>query len=700
MSTFGANSLYLAPEYLGRVDYLSTAIVGIAIGVFIMSWNITTFILHSHHLKFLATTAQPFLKYCINNAAIPFAFLGFYFFKAFHYEKMNELISASQILILNLGFIVGFAIAVTFAFLYFFGADRTIYKTYAKTITNANYQYGLLHQYNDRVHAQSIIRVDWFLSASFKLRKPRNVQHYSQEFLESIFKRHHFSAVLAILIAFIFLVVLGFLADLPLFQIPAAASVTLLFAILIAVAGAFSLFLQSWSIPAVVLIIFSLNWMYENEWIDPRNKVYGLNYNNKNIRPIYSAENIKKIASVDSIKKDEAFYLNILKQWKQNQPAEKPIMYFITVSGGGTRSATFVMNVLQHLDEQMNGKLMPKTVLISGASGGMLGASFYRELYLKNQSNSKLRNNPKLVDQIAKDLLNPLFFALITRDLMSPVQKFSYQGYQYIKDRGYAFEKQLNINTEGVLDKQLKDYAALEANAKAPIMFFNSVITRDGRKLIVATHPARFLMYNKIGKNIVDVSNPDALDFTSFFKDLGSQNISILSALRMNATFPYALPNVWLPSDPVIDVMDAGLRDNYGQETAFRFLYTYRDWIKANTSKVVVIQIVDRKLGGWDNTASKPNFVQTFTKPFLLLQQNWFRFQDYYLTEQQSYVAEEFGDKFEKIVFQYEPSSIDMAASLSFHLTSAEKRDIQLAIQNQFNQQQLKKLLSIDAKVE
>ena len=51
MQTFGAYSLFLAPEYFGEVSPFSTAIVGFAIGVFIMGWNITTFILHSRKLN-------------------------------------------------------------------------------------------------------------------------------------------------------------------------------------------------------------------------------------------------------------------------------------------------------------------------------------------------------------------------------------------------------------------------------------------------------------------------------------------------------------------------------------------------------------------------------------------------------------------------------------------------------------------------
>ena len=60
MKTFGADSLYLAPEYLGNVNSLSSAIVGASIGMFIMSWNIATFVLFCRHFRFLAATTNPF----------------------------------------------------------------------------------------------------------------------------------------------------------------------------------------------------------------------------------------------------------------------------------------------------------------------------------------------------------------------------------------------------------------------------------------------------------------------------------------------------------------------------------------------------------------------------------------------------------------------------------------------------------------
>ena len=106
-------------------------------------------------------------------------------------------------------------------------------------------------------------------------------------------------------------------------------------------------------------------------------------------------------------------------------------------------------------------------------------------------------------------------------------------------------------------------------------------------------------------------------------------NLRLLTALRMNATFPYVLPNVWLPTKPVVDVMDAGFRDNFGEQTAIRFLNVFREWILKNTGGVVLIQIRDRKTGGWENPYESKDITEIFTKPLLLLQYNWYKMQEY-----------------------------------------------------------------------
>ena len=227
------------------------------------------------------------------------------------------------------------------------------------------------------------------------------------------------------------------------------------------------------------------------------------------------------------------------------------------------------------------------------------------------------------------------------------------------------------------------------------MMFFNAVITRDGRKLLMATHPARFMMRPITDTNKINIMDADAIDFHSYLAQQDATNIGILSALRMNATFPYVLPNVWLPTNPVIDVMDAGLRDNFGQESSLRFMDVFKDWLRENTSKVILLQLRDRSLSDWDRPLEGGSLISTFTKPFLILQNNWFKLQDYYQHDQLEFSAEAYGNNFHRICFQYVPSRTEAPASLSFHLTASEKRDITLALGATDNQKEFKRLAAL-----
>src|SRR6476619_4226508 len=119
MKSFGADALFLAPEYLGNVSSISFAIMGMSIGVFIMCWNITTFILFSKHFTFLAATQFPFLKYCINNSVIPIFFLIFYLIKAYQFLHYKELITNVEIIFLTVGFMAGLLLILSISFFYF-----------------------------------------------------------------------------------------------------------------------------------------------------------------------------------------------------------------------------------------------------------------------------------------------------------------------------------------------------------------------------------------------------------------------------------------------------------------------------------------------------------------------------------------------------------------------------------------------------
>jgi hypothetical protein len=102
-------------------------------------------------------------------------------------------------------------------------------------------------------------------------------------------------------------------------------------------------------------------------------------------------------------------------------------------------------------------------------------------------------------------------------------------------------------------------------------MLFNTTITRDGRKMFISTQPVRFMMQPLKKDNNLSPYAIDGLDFQSFFAKQNAQDLQFLTAIRMNASFPFVLPSIEMPSKPDIDVMDGGLRDNFGHETSLRF---------------------------------------------------------------------------------------------------------------------------------
>jgi Patatin-like phospholipase len=694
MKSFGADALFFSPEYLGSVNMLAAFITGLSLGVFIMCWHITTFILHSKRLKFLATTSSPFLKYCINNSLLPLSFIIFYFIKLYQFNQYKELMNISTILFEIIIIAFGVFILITFSFAYFFGAIKTIERTMAPIISNSEI-FNKPFAVKDNKLDEYGLKVWWYVSKGFKFRKVRNVNHYRQDFLDTIFKRHHWAAIIAIVIAFILLVVTGFMQEYKIFEIPAACSILIFFALLIAVIGALTYFLQSWSLLAVIIIIFVLNILYQNDIIDPRNKAYGLNYSNKTKTPNYNKQSLQQLCTTNKINADKANMIAILNNWKAKQTEQKPLMVFINVSGGGLRSAVFTMNALQQTDSICGGNLMKKAMLISGASGGMLAASYYRELFAARNSYARYNlYDKKYTNNISKDLLNPVFTSLMARDLFAPGQRFTIGENSYVKDRGFAFEKKLSENTNGVLDIQLKNLKKLEYNADIPLMIFNAVIKADARKIMISPQPISFMMKPVAFQNDTATS-PDAVDFAALFEKQNSMDLRLLTAMRMNATFPYVLPNVWLPSNPVIDVMDAGLRDNFGQETTLRFIDNFKDWIKENTSGVLIIQMRDRPTDNWQQPFESNSITDVIVTPATMMQHNWFKMQNYYYEDEFAYFKNDTALKINKIILSYTAEKEEKTAALNFHLSTREKRDVIASFNNEANQKEVKKIAGL-----
>jgi hypothetical protein len=342
------------------------------------------------------------------------------------------------------------------------------------------------------------------------------------------------------------------------------------------------------------------------------------------------------------------------------------------------RAGMFAMAVLQNCDSVANGTLLDKTFLISGASGGMFGATYLRELFLQKKEGFPINlHDRQYAYNVAKDMLNPIALAILSNDALLPFHKFKLGPYTYNKDRGYIFEKFYCRNTGFRFDKTLNDYKDVEFKAKVPLLIYYATVMNDSRRFFMSPQPVAFLM-RPFGKNAEENQFAiDGIDFCRFFEKQDGANLLVTSAMRMDATFPFILPNPVLPSDPPTYVMDGGALDDFGVEPTFRFLQTFKDWINKNTRGVIVIQIRDAQKAEEDiRTQLQTTMLSRLTDPLGTVYNNLDNMQDFMTDQKLNYMDEELRGKLNFVLFEYTSDSKEEKAAMSLHLTSRDKSDI------------------------
>jgi CBS-domain-containing membrane protein len=698
-ASFGASSLFLSPEYRGTTNFISMLLLGGAMSVFVMAWHITTFIIHSHRVPFMGAIRHAFLKYCINNSVLPLSVLVFYSYVSIKFQWVNERASLSQIIEFQTGFYLGFMIVILLSFLYFFRVDRDLLKVVLSRITNPARIKEII-PYDSLDYEIDIIRAETYLSGKFKVRKCSELEPYHPRLLQTVLRKHHRNAITATFFAILILLLSGIFMDDPRLRIPAGAGFLILFSIIMGITGAMKYLLRSWEVLGWALVIIIIGFLVKQRVFDLRSRAYGIDYHTaENTRPVYDYNNLKKIFTPELYEADKRTEEKRLDSWNAKQTAkgnaDQP-MIVITVSGGGSRSALWTFNSLQYLDSMTNGLISSNTVLLTGASGGMIGATYWRELHnAYAEKRIEKLYSPAYQENISKDLLNAIVFSFASVDLISPFNKISLAGRSYTKDRGYAMEQELIRNTDGLLDKKIGDYTAREAAGELPLMVINSTIINDGRKLMMAGQPISYLTRPEYG--LTDTANPaiDAVDFGTFFKQQNPSNLRLTTALRMNATFPYILPVVKLPSQPYMNTMDAGLRDNFGIEVAMRYVYAMRHWIKKNNKQVIYLEIRDTREQEVFPPTEMNTFGQMVSDPVFVIQNKWEPFQSYYHSYTKDMAPYFLDGNMKFISLQYMPQDNNKPAALNFHLTKKEKDGIKYAIYNPQNQRAVDTLLKL-----
>lgn len=686
-SHFGASSLFLAPEYLDKISFVSMFLLGCAMCVFIMTWHITTFIIHSKRIPYMGANRHAFVVYCINNFIIPIVFLVFYSVMSIHFQWHDEHTPWKDILLLQLGFYLGIGLVALVSFAYFFRVSRDFFKTVLSTITNPSRIRNIV-PYDSLDYEIDIIPVNSYISGQLRIAQSSELESYHPRVMNEVLRRHHRNVIFAGLFSYVLLLIMGLFMEQPLLRVPAGAGFLLFFSIIMGMVGAFKYFLKSWEAIGWVLFVVLLSLLVKWKVFDLRSIAYGLDYHTEaSAEPVYDYAHLHDIFTKKRFYDDEKIEEARLQLWKNKTGSDSslPPLVVVTVSGGGSRSAYWTFRTLQYIDSMSHGSLFQNTVMITGASGGMIGAAYWRNIHdawqqglLKDPYERKYQAN------IGKDLLNSIIFSLASVDLISPFNKISVSGYSYTRDRGYALEQELARNSDGLLDKNIGYFKEREGKGDIPMLIINGTITNDGRRLMVGNTPLGYLTQPEYS---LDEAAPpiDAVDFASLFAGQNPYNLRLTSALRMNATFPFILPVVKLPSRPYMNIMDAGLIDNFGAGVASRYLFAMRTWLLHNTRKVIYLEIRDSQENDVGSPSDESSLGAMMTDPIFVIQSKWEAFQSYahgYFKDFDPYFL---GDKLEFVTLQYVPKESKKTAALNFHLTQEEKEDLYWSINNTAN---------------
>jgi len=265
---------------------------------------------------------------------------------------------------------------------------------------------------------------------------------------------------------------------------------------------------------------------------------------------------------------DHYFYMFSAKSTPDLSPAQviragKPgsAVIVVAASGGGIKAAAWTTRVLTGLEES-NPRIFGGSIrLISAVSGGSVGAMYFVSEYdasgagLPSDTNDLeegvARAEASSLDDIAWGLVYPDFLRIF-------VPFFNHL------DRGRALEAALTRelpNRQHHLFSPLSDWREGVLEGWRPAVVFNATVVESGERFLLGT--------TDLSAAPGRASLRDKKEFPQF----AGRDISLVTAARLSATFPYvspaARPDI---AGTQIHAVDGGYTDNYGVATLLAWL--------------------------------------------------------------------------------------------------------------------------------
>jgi len=693
-SFFGVPFLFFSPEYQGEVSVWSFMLLGFSIGGFTMAFNTYSYAKLGPRFQFLVVVSTPFFRFCINNAILPILFIVIYLYNMSIFQSKEELATVNDIVLFNLSFIAGLLIFILLSILYFFPLRKNRDKDDDEPDHNESLIASLTINKNEKWYnyfRKETKRPCYYIGKRFRIYKSRSVAHLDKDLIDQIYSNNRINVFVFEAITIISFLGMGFFRNYTFFEMPAAMSMITLITILSMLFSAFLAWFHRWGYPLLFGSILLMTYLSSvTPFFRYTSYAIGLDYSAKK-RVSYTVEEIAANGRDENDLKGSHFAINeILSNWKTKQTEAKPKLIILNTSGGGSRSALWTFVVLSNCDSLMNNAVSKHVQLIAGASGGMVGAAYYREIILRRKIGVlKTKTNHIFKKNISKDLLNKLAFSASSSDLVMRYKKFKYNNHSYTQERGVAFEQHLLQNVDNYLEHPLEYYKEFEQKSIIPLMIFSPTIINDGRRLLMSSQNLSFMVGLRGGSSAYE-----NIDYQSFFKGNNPGEIRFSTVLRANASFPFIMPMMTMPTKPEIQLMDAGIRDNYGGKVTVDYLFANSKWIENNTSGVIILETRDTKRVLNDESYHEINLMDKITLPFGNIIINFPHTQDYDQEQLMKLCSKSFKFPVDVVTFNLRERK-EERISLSWRLTKREKQKIEQAFSSTENKQALKRLTSL-----
>ncbi len=383
---------------------------------------------------------------------------------------------------------------------------------------------------------------------------------------------------------------------------------------------------------------------------------------------------------------------------------DHPYIIVVATNGGGIQAAAWTAKVLSELVRECkkldsSDKGCEKAItLISSVSGGSVGTMFFVNSYSDGRLDSEKLKNEEIVKLAEDSSLDYIVGGLVYADFARNFRIFNFLDLQ---DRGNALERSWLDN----LKKGGGDAAAAESlngylsswredarNGKRPAVIFNSTVAETGDKFIFPTsdteRPEKISPCSDDNGHVILFKG-----WNSFYNVFENKDIKITSAVRLSASFGYVSPaaNMKDPAPETLEsshFVDGGYNENYGVSSLL-------DWLdealctspkEEIPPKILIVQIVADNVfdedkcrrdkrncdigSGWFAQAMAPARTLWNIRSSVQLARNeseiklflrYWRHKEYQI---------------EKTVFQYLPETENELAPLSWHLTPAQKQNI------------------------